>query len=777
MNIYTGWLFDIYEHPTKGVVLWLVGDDGKPHSFYQNFESVFYARGSFSRLRELGIFLRQEYPKDKVRLGRVIKEDLFEGLQEVMEIGVLEVSSYKRLFQKVHQNFPDLIYYDADIPVSVRYAVGNDVFLMARCEVSAETDGRLIGIRALDTPYDVDVQLPKLRILSLRPDTNPTYQEPTYIIAKFGKSRLRIPLDTPCELLTIINGVLSSFDPDLIQSHFGDVWLFPKLLELSQKSGISFTPNRDVSLPVIRRKEISFFNYGHAHYRASQVHLRGRWHVDVENCMTYNQYQLVGAIEQVRLSSLPLQEVARRSPGAAMSSMQTVTAMKRGVLVPYQYQKGEFPKTLNEFVRADRGGLVFQPPPGIFENVAILDFSSMMASIMIKWNVSPETVVPIATEGDGVKLPELGVKILSRPGLIPETLKAMRDKRLVLKKRLRLLNKQDPDYRKLRARLKVVPDSLKWLIVVCYGRLGFANATFGRVNAHEVVSYLARKETLKARSIAESKGFQVLHLYVDSISVAKSGANQEIYQALANEIEQKTQLPMEFDGVIYPWFAFLAKRENSDISVANRFYGLSPDGEHKLRGIALRRSDTCRFAANLQMGVLEILARETDQTKLIQLVPDVLSLVHQKFDYLKKRIVPLQDLIVTETLSREPHQFSVLSPLANASRQLKTIGKTPKRGQKIQFVYIAPAPGVHAWSLPKKPDLQIIDVPKYKELGFRAVFEVLQPLGITEKVLRGWVFNKAGYVMPTDLLNPARRLVKQEAPIFADVPYLRLTNF
>ena len=52
--------------------------------------------------------------------------------------------------------------------------------------------------------------------------------------------------------------------------------------------------------------------------------------MDVENCMTYNQYRLSGAIEQTRLSSLPLQEVARRSPGAAIAAMQDLTALRRG---------------------------------------------------------------------------------------------------------------------------------------------------------------------------------------------------------------------------------------------------------------------------------------------------------------------------------------------------------------------------------------------------------------------------------------------------------------
>lgn len=778
MSKVTGWLFDLYAHPTKGVILWLVGDDGKPYSFHQNFESIFYARGSNDRLHELGKFLRSKYPKEIVRLERVTnKEDLYDGPQVVMGIGVSDQIIFDMLFREVRKSFPDLIYYDADIPLSVRYAVAYDVFMMARCEVTSEPDGKLISIYSLETPNELDPDLPNLRILSLRPDKDPSHKNPEHLIAKFGKSYVRMSFDKPHELLIVLNGILSSFDPDVIQTHFGDSWLYPKLLKMSKETGIPFNPNRDISVPVLRRKEVSFFNYGHAHYRAPQVHLRGRWHVDVENCMTYSQYQLLGAIEQVRLSSLPLQEVARRSPGAAMASMQNITAMKRDVLVPYQYQKGELPKSFSEFVRADRGGLVFQPPPGIFENVAILDFSSMMPSIMIKWNVSPETVVPIDTKGAGTEIPELGVKILTRPGLIPETLKAMRDKRLALKKRLRSLDKSDPKYRSLRARLKAVPDSIKWLTVVCYGRLGFANATFGRINAHEVVSYLARKETLKARSIAHSHDFKVLHLYVDSLSVSQAGATLEDYQSLADEIERQTELPMEFDGVVYPWFAFLATRENPKISVANRFYGLSPDGEHKIRGIALRRGDTCKFVANLQTGVLEILAKETDPAKLIELLPEILSFVHERFDVLKRRDVPLHELIITQSLSREPEKFSVLSPSVIVLRQLKAVGKTLQRGQKIRFIYLGPAPGVYAWGLPKPPEPRTIDIPRYKELAFRAVYEVLQPLGVTERVLKGWIFSKTGYVMPTDLINPAQRTVKQETPIFADLRYLRLTNF
>ena len=490
--------------------------------------------------------------------------------------------------------------------------------------------------------------------------------------------------------------------------------------------------------------------------------------------MTYNQYHLLGAIEQVRLSSLPLQEVARRSPGAAIAAMQDLTAMRRGILVPYQRQKGEIPKSYNQLVRADRGGLVFQPTPGIFKNVAILDFSSMMASIMIEFNVSPETVVNIQEEGDGLEISELGIKIRSHLGLVPQTLKPMRDKRLALKRLLRTLDKNDPRFHHTHNLYKSVADGIKWLTVVCYGRLGFANSRFGLINAHEVVSYLSRKVITESRSIAEAKGFDVLHLYVDSLFVSKPDASDADFQDLAEEIERETHLPMDFDGTIYPWFAFLGSRENPNRSIANRFYGLSPDGEHKIRGIALRRRDTPHFAANTQMQVLEILAKETDLAKLTILLPEILALVREQFNALKNKDVPLEELVVRQTLSREINEYTHSATTAIAARQLQAHGKTIKRGQSISFIYIAPGPGVQAWDLPIAPDPKSIDVSRYKELVLRAVYEVLQPIGVTERMVRDWLHSGASYLAQPGVLPSSKQPNGVNLPLLANLDYLRV---
>jgi DNA polymerase II len=748
MSQVTGWLFDLYARPDKGLTLWLVGEDGKPYSFHQDFDITFYAAGELPRLRELWRFLKAR----KVRLEYTRRADLFAGMLDVVQARVPSPAAYPALFRQVSRRFSDLTFYDADVALPLRFVAAHDVYMMAHCTVTARSDGTLQSITACEPASELDPALPPLRKLVLAPDADPARAVPRRLFVRYGNAHLRLPLDRPRELLLLLKHILAAYDPDVIQTRYGDTWLFSFLDDVAEQNDIPFNPNRDASMPVVRRRPISFFNYGRAHYRGPQVHLRGRWHIDTENCMTYGDYGLLGAIEETRMTGLPVQEAARRSPGAGIAALQAVTAMRRGVLVPYQSQKGEIPKSYTQLVRSDRGGLVLQPPVGLFTNVAILDFSSMMASIMIEFNVSPETAG--SDEPGALDIPELGIKVSPRPGLMPCSLRPLRDKRLALKHLLRSLDKNDPRTASLRRRYKAVVDALKWLTVVAYGRLGFANSTFGRINSHEVVSYLSRQVVTRAKLVAEERGFTVLHLYVDSLFVTRPDATLEDFQSLAGDIERETHLPIELQKV-YAWFAFLSTRENANVSVANRFYGLAPDGDHKIRGIALRRSDTPRFVASAQMGILDILARETRMDRLFERLPEVLELVREKLDALKAGRVPPRQLVVSQTLSRELQDYSHFSPAAIAARQLESRGKMLRMGQRVQFVHILSAPGVRAWDLPGKLDPRSVDVAEYRKLLLRAAQEVLQPLGVTEDLLKAWLFSPASYAPPGLVRSPA----------------------
>jgi hypothetical protein len=77
--------------------------------------------------------------------------------------------------------------------------------------------------------------------------------------------------------------------------------------------------------------------------------------------------------------------------------------------------------------------------------------------------------------------------------------------------------------------------------------------------------------------------------------------------------------------------------------------------------------------------------------------------------------------------------------------------------------------GVWAWDLPEPLNPARVDSARYKELLFRAAHEVLQPLGVTEPVLRNWMFSRASYLLPPGLLH--HRL---EMPLFAGLKNVRM---
>jgi DNA polymerase-2 len=353
----------------------------------------------------------------------------------------------------------------------------------------------------------------------------------------------------------------------------------------------------------------------------------------------------------------------------------------------------------------------------------------------------------------------MGIQIEGREGLVPATLRPMVRKRVAIKRLLKQMDKSDERY----LRYKAYSNALKWLCVVSYGRLGFANSTFGRINAHEVVSFLGREALVRAKEIAEDQGFQVLHAYVDSLFICRSGAiTEDDFQPLLAQIEEATKLSIEVEAV-YAWMAFVSSRQNPRIPVANRFFGLQPDGEYKIRGLACRREDTPLFVAEAQLRALQILAREKQADQLVRLLPEVLNMVQERLAALEHGAIPPEELLVTQVLSRELEEYRVPSPVARAAGQLQAAGRSVRMGQRIQFLYTRTKEGVRAWDLIEAFDPALIDRARYKELLFRAVQEVLQPLGAAEDVLRNWVFGGVSYLVPRGLLN-----ARMESPLFAD---------
>lgn len=135
--------------------------------------------------------------------------------------------------------------------------------------------------------------------------------------------------------------------------------------------------------------------------------------------------------------------------------------------------------------------------------------------------------------------------------------------------------------------------------MTCFGYLGYKNARFGRIEAHEAVTTWGREALLRAKEAAEEHGFTVLRMYVDGLWVKREGCRQpQDFQPLLEDIARRTRLPVALDGV-YRWNTFLPSRVDARWPVPNRYFGVFQDGSIKVRGIDMRRRDTTPFIAEV----------------------------------------------------------------------------------------------------------------------------------------------------------------------------------
>ena len=755
-----GWLLDIYPDPVEGVILWFLDEDGiQRHRLHQPFPTSFYVHGPSSNLRSLWRYLKSL--PEPLQLSRAEKQDLFvEKPLPVLKIMTETPPAQEKLFNQLKKSFPGLVYYNADISVDLRYAAQTGVFPLARCRVLATDEGEIETLETLDSPWAIDSPQVPLLVMALSPDSNPDHREPICLKVHLKGRHYTFPFRNERGLLVKLQALLRRYDPDLLLTVWGDNWLIDKLHQLMEKHHVTLSLNREKGLGVERREERFYHSYGGVIYRGPQARLFGRIHISTENTVMYHDYGLEGVYEMARVTSLRIQTAARVSPGTGISSMQILTALRQDVLVPWHKQQVEWSKSAYNLLQSDRGGLVFQPTVGLHANVAEIDFISMYPSIMEHFNISPETVGKNSKNSTFV--PELELNIdQDQRGLVPDTLQPLLEKRIRLKQELAGMDPRDARWHPFQAR----SSAHKWLLVTCFGYLGYKNARFGRIEAHEAVTAYGREALLQAKEAAEELGFRVLHMYVDGLWVQKEGASQIAdFQPLLEEILDRTGLPISLDG-IYRWIAFLSSRPDPRVPVANRYFGLFKNGTWKVRGIEVRRDDTSKWVKKVQREMLDLLEKAPDAGQLVDQLPRVHALLQTRLSALRQRKIPLEELLISQKISRSLEEYKVPSPAARAAAQLAAIDKNLIPGQRVRFLYTRGKPGVFAWDLEERPDPKTVDIDHYAELLCRAAYTILQPLGVEERTLRWWMFTNAGYGAPPGFLPDS---CSQETPLLGD---------
>jgi DNA polymerase I len=726
--------------------IWIIAENGQRLHFADEFNPTVYVSDKENELTGLFGRFSSDGDVDSVRFVEKYANPTDSGKSEVLEVVLKNYRKSSFFVRRVLQSGRYLRYrvHNCDLRPSQVYLYERDLFPLAFVQVEVAETGVEYGL--LDSVKRIDYPVPPLKIVRFglevaKKNRLAAFNEPLEKVV-LSCDDLEVFVDSGDErdkLLQIVK-TIQRLDPDIVLTRGGDSFVFPYLARRALVNNAlgSFVLSRDGSPLVAENKQgRSYFSYGRTFYRAPTRRLYGRVHIDEGNTFILRESGIEGLVEVARCCRVPLHRAARSSIGTSMSSLQNYQALKDGFLVPRNKHVGEVFKSAYQLLVGDRGGFVYEPRMGFHEGVGEVDFSSMYPLLMAKYNISAETVLCVCCPDSSLRIPELGFHICEkRKGIVPKVLEFAVEKRLSYKR----LVKETKDER-LREVYDKRQSALKWILVTCFGYLGYKNAKFGTVDGHMGVCAFGRDSLLAASVLAEDRGFRVIHGIVDSLWLKKEGASSDDYVSLCEEIAKKLDLPLDFAG-LYKWIVFLPSKVHPNVPVLNRYYGVKEDGNIKVRGLEVRRRDTPKFVYDAQMEMIEALVSADDFKGFVEKVPDALKVVKEYRRKLLDGEIPVWDLVVTKRLSKDLENYTQKVSQVIAGEQLRKEGFEVSAGKSVKFLFTSAKNKRHRRRVKAKELIKETtnpDINKYLLLLCYAASNILSPLGYTPKRIHDYV--------------------------------------
>jgi DNA polymerase-2 len=774
---FDGWLLDVSTY-SKGVILWVKKiKEQKVVKIFHDFSPEFFAvpkrhtGNDFKRLKQ--ILKSHQYIKDVRICEKYVKLEDHEKTK-ILGVSVTKPSVFKRTIKEIDE-IGLFTLYNTDLPISQMYFYVNDLFPMSLCNFRVKLENKrrvgdpsmhLLSLELNDDNEELFYDLPPLKAVWLDVKVkqrgmksyfnDPLLYAEVSIVEKDEKANIpradglkkrKILIDKADEADTIkaISKVIERLDPDIILTQGGDEFVFPYLATRASVNRVSkdlYFSRTKIPLSNcifnLSGNSDHYMSYGIIMRRSkTQVYFTGRFHLDTTTygSLHFSEGNIPGVIEVARVSRVPMQRLCRVTIGGALQSIQYYNAYKLDHLIPPFKKSPEGFRNGMDLITNDRGGHIFEPLIGIFDQVVELDFSSMYPSLMANFNISSETIncKCCKDDGTGIKVPGTNFHICTkRQGIISKSISLPLRKRLECKE----YNKTHDDLR-----YKFTDIALKWVLVVSFGYLGFKNARFGKIEAHQTVCAFAREFLLRSAEIAKKYDCKVVHGIVDSMWLQDTkGRTPEEFEKLTKnitaEISESTGIPMSWDGR-FNTIVFLPSRAEPDIPALSHYWGIKSNGEIKVRGIEVRRRDVPKIVKDAQYAFIDVFQGATTVDEFKKRISEAKKKLFEYVERVYSGKVSRDELTIKQKLSRSPNQYKVNSYQAVAARQLERSGVIASAGKNVRYIIL------NADADPNFPEKKVIlsalydekkheyDRKKYVELLKRA-FENIFPFEFPE---------------------------------------------
>ena len=327
------------------------------------------------------------------------------------------------------------------------------------------------------------------------------------------------------------------------------------------------------------------------------------------------------------------------------------------------------------------GAFVFEPKPGMYEDLAMFDFTSMHTSIIISHNLSKSTLS--LSKKDSYESPEIktenGTKkyyFTKEPGFFPLLLKEIFEKRKHFKQEY----KKNPN-----TITKARSNSFKVLSASAHGYVAFAGARYHSKEASESILAFVRKYNKETIKKIQDSGHEVIYGDTDSVAFTRNGKTKgeikELLKKLNDELPGVMRLELEgfFERGIW------VTTRHGETGAKKKYALMDEEGNVKIRGFETVRRDWCKLARKTQDKIIRLILEDGNEKRALEYTKKIIN-------KLKNREVNKQDLLIKTQLKKPISEYRSISPHVTAAMKMKERKEPVGIGSLIEY-YIGESKG------------------------------------------------------------------------------------
>jgi len=766
------WLLDLNHEAHEGksaIWLWGVTHDNKRVLVIDaNFQAYFYLlpkRGQdIDRLKEK---IEREKPHPSIERVVIEKKKRLAKEREVLKIFSREPDSLEKSARECVKQLGVEASFEDKLRYSIKYQIE---FEIRPCQwYSAEGTESSVDPRKyhVDKVFEISghptaiprENAPKLRLLSfsivaISPTGSPSpIRDPVRLVAWKNSdghsSTVQSEKNSDEEIIDGLSKIHQKFDPDVVFSFGGNTFDWPYLIKRANLTKTKLSVGRDDGparqslyghFSLTGRANVDLLDFSgdlydvkiktvenvakflgveasnpaideteyYAHWTGNdRSALVGQMKAQAASVFNVGEDALDYTLQLSNLSALPPDQVLAAAVGFRVDSYLMMEAHKLGELIPAREELNIVPY---------KGAIVLEPSVGLHDRVAVLDFSAMYPSLMVKYNISPDTLVDSAGE-DVFEVPEVGHHFRKNPpGLYKIVLSQLIASRQAAKREAAKTPRGTREHKILKAREKAT----KVITNATYGYAGWAGSRWYSREVAESAAALGRDTINKSIDLAKSLGLKVLYGDTDSLFVEY---NEKLVSQFIKEIDKNLGLEINL-GQLYTRILFTEAKK--------KYAGLMEDGELDVVGMEAIRGDWSNLARNVQNEVLRLVLEDANPTRAKSYVTNLIK-------DLESAKVPKPSLVIWKTLTKRPDEYEVNAPHVEVARKMAKEGWSVSVGDKVGFI-ITKKPGkLYQKAEPHfKVSMEQVDYDYYVNNQIvPAAARVLEVFGIAEKDLVG----------------------------------------